>query len=342
MLFFGTGIFLGIIFTRERRMLVRKWIWFGFAIAILLWLPNIIWNVQHHWPFLELMKNVRSSGRDVTPSFLRFVFDQAFYMHLFTAPLWLAGAWWFFFGREESGERGRYRILGWAYLFLLFFFVFGKGKTYYLWPIYPILFAAGGVAIEQWTSRLKILRLVYVAALVLGGALLAPMAMPLLSPETLIRYQDALHLAPPEIEHQRNGPLRNQVFADMFGWDEMARETARAYFTLPPDVRAKTAMVAGGYGDAGAIDFFGPKYGLPTAISGHQTYWFWGPRGYTGESLLLLGHSERRARNLCVQADVVGHVTQTYSREDEHFDIYWCHPLKWNLQEIWPYAKHFD
>ena len=343
MLFFGTGVAFGLILTRERRAFFGKWIWLGFAIAMLIWLPNVIWNVQHHWPFLELMRNVRSGGRDVTRSFFPFLLDQIFFMHFFTAPLWIAGALWYFWGREDSAERGRYRTLGWTYLFLLCFFVFGKGKSYYLWPVYPMLFAAGGVAIERWTAiRARVLRPVYLTALVLGGALLAPMAVPILSPENFIRYQDALHLTPPEIEHQRNGPLRHQIFADMFGWDEIAAETARAYFNLPPDIRAKTGIAAGGYGDAGAIDFFGPKYGLPPAVSGHQTYWFWGPHGYTGESLLLLGQPARRAHELCVNADVVGHVTHAYSREDEHYDIYWCHPLKWDLQLIWPRVKHFD
>ncbi len=343
MLFFGAGVAVGLVLTRERRAFFSRWIWLGFAIAMLIWLPNVIWNIHNHWPFLELMRNVRSSGRDVTRSFFPFVLDQIFFMHFLTAPVWLAGVWSYFFGKEEQGEGGRYRTLGWTFVFLLCFYVFGKGKSYYLWPIYPTLFAAGGVAIDHWTSqRARILRPIYITAMILGGVLLAPLAVPLLSPERFIRYQDALHLTPPEIEHQRNGPLRNQIFADMFGWDEIAAGTARAYYSLPPDLRAKTGIAAGGYGDAGAINFFGPKYGLPTAVSGHQTYWFWGPHGYTGESLLLLGDNARRAHELCVNFDVIGHVTHTYSREDEHYDIFWCHPLRWNLAEIWPKVKHFN
>lgn len=178
--------------------------------------------------------------------------------------------------------------------------------------------------------------------MILVGVLLAPLALPVLSPQGFMQYQAALHFAPPEVEHQRTGPLRHQIYADMFGWDEMAQEVAHAYFSLPADVRAKTAIAAHGFGEAGAIDFFGPRYGLPPVISGHQTYWFWGPRQYTGESMLFVGDSGRRVRELCDNVDVVGHVYHPYSREDEHFDIYWCHPLKWNLQELWPKAKHFD
>lgn len=351
MLFFGFGIFLGLALTPERRAFRQKWIWLGFALAMLLWLPNIIWNVQHHWPFLELMASVRSSGRDVVRSPIPFLIDQAIFLHPLTAPLWLAGAFWYFLGRDPaSGEQGRYRVLGWTWLFLTVFFIAVGGKSYYLWPVYPMLFAAGGLALDDWLSPrarpdtlgARVLRPVYAVALALGGAFLAPIALPVLSPEDFIRYLDASHIPIPEVEHQRLGPLRQQVYADMFGWEEMARETARAYGNLPPDVRAKTAIAAGSFGEAGAIDFFGPKYGLPEAISGHQTYWFWGPRDYTGESILLLRDSPEHAREICANVDVVGRVYHPYSRGDEHFDIYWCHPLKWSLQEIWPRAKHFN
>lgn len=344
MLFFGLGIFLGLLLTPERRAFRQKWIWLGFAIAMLVWLPNVIWNIRHDWPFLELMRNVRSSGRDVVQRPIPFLIGQTIFMHPLTAPLWIAGAFWYFFGRDpDSGVRGRYRFLGWTWLFLTVFFIAAGGKAYYLWPVYPMLFAAGGVAADAWLShRVRVLRPIYAAALILGGAFLAPLALPVLSPEAFVRYLKHSHIPVPEVEHQRTGPLRHQIYADMFGWEEMARETARAFNSLPPEVREKTAIGASNFGEAGAIDLFGPKYGLPEAISTHQTYWFWGPRDYTGESILLLGDDLRRAHELCANVDVVGRVYHPYSREDEHFDIYWCHPLRGSLQEVWPRAKHFD
>jgi hypothetical protein len=153
MLFFGFGVVVGLLLTRERRLFLDKWIWVGFAICFLIWFPNIVWNVQHHWPFFELMGNVRSSGRDVSLSLIPFLLDQAMFMNFLTAPLWVAGAWWYFFGREPTFAKdyARYRVLGWTYLCLLVGFVLAKGKSYYLWPIYPTLFAAGGLAREHWT-----------------------------------------------------------------------------------------------------------------------------------------------------------------------------------------------
>jgi len=345
MLFFGCGAAIGLVLTRERRALRHRWIWLGLALAMLIWLPNVVWNIQHHWPFLELMANVRASGRDVTRGPIPFLIDQAFDMNILSAPIWIAGVLWLFWGREKKagGERGRYRVIGWTYLFLLIYFIAARGKSYYLFPIYPVLFAAGGVAIAQWTAgSARLLRPIYTAGLIFSGAFFAPYAMPILSPEGFIHYQQALHLAPTQFEHSPNGPLNQQIFADMFGWDDMVREVAHSYWSLPAWIREKTAIAASNYGEAGAVDFFGPKYGLPNAISGHQTYWFWGPGNYTGQSMLILGDSDRRASQLCENYDVVGHVANPYSRLDEHFDIYWCHPLRWSLQQLWPQAKHFD
>ena len=116
---------------------------------------------------------------------------------------------------------------------------------------------------------------------------------PFCPPETYVRYQKAIGLEPPKAENQPTGPLP-QHFADEFGWEEMAREVARVYNELPPEQRAATAIFANSYGQAGAIDFFGKKYGLPKAISNHQNYWYWGPRDYTGESVIVLGSDGTR------------------------------------------------
>jgi hypothetical protein len=345
MLFFGAGVAIGLVLTRERRTLAHRWIWLGFAIAMVIWLPNVLWNIHHHWPFLELMANVRSSGRDVIRGPVPFLIDQAFSMNILAAPLWIAGALWFFFGRGQNagGERGRYRVLGWTSLLLFVFFIAAHGKNYYLFPVYPMLFAGGGAAFSHVAPGIaRACRPVYAAVIFLAGCFFLPFALPVLSPAGFIHYQQAVHLAPSQFEHENNGPLNQQIFADMFGWDDMVREIARAYWALPPEARAKTGIACSNFGEAGAVDFFGPKYGLPNAISGHQTYWFWGPGNYTGESLLIVGDSEGRARQLCENFDLAGHVSNEYSREDEHFGLYWCHPLGESLQQLWPQAKHFN
>ncbi|HUP03989.1 MAG TPA: hypothetical protein VMU19_08370, partial [Bryobacteraceae bacterium] len=213
---------------------------------------------------------------------------------------------------------------------------------YYLYPSFPMLFAAGSVWWEEKTRRWKpMVRLLWPAAIGVTGALIAPTATPLLPPETYIRYSEALHLAQPRIETHKLGPLP-QIFADQFGWEEMTQVVARAYHSLPPEVRGRTAIFAQNYGQAGAIDLFGPKYGLPPAISGHQNYFFWGPRGYTGESVIVLDDTPEKLEKVFATARKVGSVYHPYSMPDEHFDVYYCTGMKEPLPEIWPKLKKWD
>jgi hypothetical protein len=162
-----------------------------------------------------------------------------------------------------------------------------------------------------------------------------------LSPEKYIRYQKALGTEPLKAENQPTGPLP-QHFADEFGWEEMAREVGRIYNALPPEQRAKTAIFANGYGQAGAIDFLGKKYGLPKAISNHQNYWLWGPRDYTGESVIVLGSDGTGDRKHFASVVVVGRAEHPYSRRDEHFDIFLCRDLNTSLQALWPRTKKWN
>ena len=140
---------------------------------------------------------------------------------------------------------------------------------YYLFPAFPLVFAAGSVLWEMWLEarQRRWMRVAYPALMIAAGAIAAPLATPVLPVETYIRYTRALHLSPPASETHKLGPLP-QIYASEFGWPEMVATVAPVYNRLPPDVRAKTAIFAPNYGVAGAIDLFGPKFGLPWAISG--------------------------------------------------------------------------
>jgi hypothetical protein len=173
------------------------------------------------------------------------------------------------------------------------------------------------------------------------GAILAPLAIPVLPPETYIRYTKALHLAPPAIETHRLGPLP-QIFADQFGWEEMVATVARVDNGLPPAIRPRTAIFGQNYGQAGAIDLFGPCYGLPAAISGHQSYFLWGPRGYSGESMIVMAGNQRRLESQFTTVQKVARVEHPYSMPYEHFDVFYCRGLKQPLSEIWPSVKNWD
>lgn len=337
MLIFGAGVVVGLLLTKHRRLLASPWIWIGGAIAFLIFLPNLWWNVQHHFPFLELMANVRQSGRNVSLGLLKFFSEEIQSMQPLALPVWLAGLWFFFTKRGEE-----FRALGWACLFTAVVIVTMNPRVYYLFPAFPLLFAGGGVIWEAWLERprLQWAELAYPALLVATGALLAPLAIPVLPPQTYIRYTRALHLGVPRIENHQLGPLP-QIFADQFGWKEMTEVVAHAFNSLPPDVRAKTAIFGQNYGQAGAIDLFGPQYGLPPAISGHQSYFLWGPRNYTGESMIVMEDRKERLQQLFTSVEKVGTVYHPYSMPYEHFDVYYCRGLKWPLQQIWPKLKNW-
>jgi hypothetical protein len=167
------------------------------------------------------------------------------------------------------------------------------------------------------------------------------MSSPILSPEAFIEYQRSVALEPIRAENQATGPLP-QFFADEFGWEEMTREVARIYNLLPAEERARTAIFANNYGQGGAIDFFGPRYGLPKSIGNHQNYWLWGPREFTGEIVIVLGSDGTGDRALFESVEVVGRVQHRYARLDERYDIFLCRRLKRDLQGLWPQLKNFS
>lgn len=332
------GILLGVVLSPERRFLKSRHLWLGVLVCALITLPNLIWQIRNDFPFLQLMHNIRMGHRDVVRSPLPFIADQAAIMNPFLLPLWAGGLAWLLF--DKNGRR--YRVFGWAFLVVLGTFIALKGKNYYVSPIYPVLFAAGAVGFERITNqRFVWARTAYALTIVVAGVLLAPLFCPILPPEKFVRYQRALHIPIPESEHQNNGPLP-QYFADEFGWEPMVREIARVYNSLSPEERARTAIFSNGWGEATAVDFFGPKYGLPKAISRHNNYWLWGPRQYTGEIMIVLNGDLQHEREHFREVTIAGHVEHPYARRDTFFDIYLCRGLKWNLKDIWPQLKKWN
>ncbi|MGA2075499.1 MAG: glycosyltransferase family 39 protein [Terriglobia bacterium] len=339
MLIFGASLVLGLILTGERRRLASPWLWVGGALAFLIFLPNLVWNIHRHFPFLVAHANIQRSGRDVPLGPLAFFAQEILTMHVLNLPIWLAGLWFYFFT-----TRGRpYRALGWAWVFTAGVIVTLSPRIYYLFPAFPVLFAAGSVMWEAWLvqPRYRWPKLAYAGLMIALGAVFSPLVVPVLPPETYIRYAKALHLASPRIETHRLGPLP-QLFADQFGWEEMTATVARVYNSLPPEVRAKTAIFGQNYGQAGAIDLFGPKYGLPPAISAHMSYFFWGPRDYTGESMIVMQGQQKDLERYYTSVQKVASVYHPYSMPYEHFDVYYCRDLKWPLKEIWPKVRNWD
>jgi hypothetical protein len=333
---FGLGIVIGLALTDQRRILWNKWLWLGGLAAFLIFLPNLIWNLQHHWPFVELMHNIRAEGRDVQLSAWQFFSQQTLLIGTLSAPIWITGV----VALLVCKSLRPYRLLGWCYLVAFTLFVVLHGKNYYLAPIYPMLLAAGAVMFERGLDRVRygwIGKPLVAGTIFAAGAWFAPLTVPILPVEQFISYMNKLPIKVPRTERSHFAVVLPQHYADQFGWQEIAEAVAKIYNGLPPEQRAKTGIFGNNYGYAGAIDFFGPRFGLPKAISTHQTYWMWGPGAYTGESLIVLGDRRSSIEPKCASIQEFDVSFGPYGLE--HDPIFVCQGLKWNLQEIWPELK---
>ena len=146
---FGFAVVVGLLLTKERKAFASPWIWVAGVIAFLIFLPNLLWNVQHHWPFLELMRNIRASGRDTVFTPLGYIVAQINLMTPVTFPVWLLGATYFFFWKTGKP----FRVLGWTFVTVLAVFIVSHGKDYYAAPVFPMVFAGGAIAWEQLAQR---------------------------------------------------------------------------------------------------------------------------------------------------------------------------------------------
>ncbi len=282
-LFFAVALLAGLALTPQRRVLASRWFLAGAAVAALIALPDFLWQAFHGFPMWELLRN-GANRKNVVAAPGLFLFQQLLVTNLFTWPIWIIGLIWLLRGRVT-------RFLGYAYLILIAIMVALHAKYYYPADVYPILIAAGGAAIEGWTQRAYVVRGAVVAATIAAGAFFAPFALPVLSETAMLRYTSfaarALHIPRSALatERHRTAALPED-WADMHGWPELAATVSGIYYALPAAQRDQAAIVASNYGEAAAIDFFGAKYGLPPALSGHNNYWLWGIHGYTGNVVI--------------------------------------------------------
>ncbi|HYO79581.1 MAG TPA: glycosyltransferase family 39 protein [Thermoanaerobaculia bacterium] len=330
MLFIGAAIVVAMLFTPMRRSLARPWIWLGGAIALLLFAPNLIWQMQHGFPTLELLRNVKETGKNVVLAPGPFMVQQAMMLNPFTAPLWIAGLIALF-------RNPRHRVLAWTYVVVLALFLRLEAKDYYLAPIYPLLFAAGAV---WFSTRRRAIHIGAFAIVIAGGLISMPLATPILSPPRYLAYQRALGVEPQQTEVSHTSEMP-QLFSDQFGWEETVAKVGRYYHSLPEAERRKTAIFCGNYGQAGAIDFYGPKYGLPPAISGHQHYFLWGHRGYSGESVILLDDDPDPDRELWTSLTKIDQRFHPYAMPSENAPIFHGRGMKTPLAQLWPRVKQW-
>jgi hypothetical protein len=283
------------------------------------------------------MRNIKTTGKDVQLSLIEYFAQQILLLHPLTAPIWIAGL----FALLLSPRLKNYRFLGWCYLISFTAFVVLKGKNYYLAPIYPMLFAAGAIILENGIERVRQgwLKPAILVLLLAAGAWFAPLVVPVLSIDRFIAYMDTLPFKVPRTEHSHMSAALPQHYADQFGWEEMTAMTAQAWSRIKPEERQDCGIFAQDYGQAGAIDFFGRRYGLPPALSGHQTYFLWGPRGYSGNCLIVLDDQKEVLEEKFDYVEYVGSSDSPYALE-RNIPVFICKGAKFgSLAQIWPQLK---
>jgi hypothetical protein len=217
-------------------------------------------------------------------------------------------------------------------------------KDYYLAPIYPVYFAAGAVARLAWAKNVRwrnALTGFYAALLVTSFFLTLPFSIPVLPPKELVAYEHRLGFQPQESE-THDPTILPQFYADRFGWTDMVAQVNTIYHSLPPSEQAVTGIFAGNYGQASAINILGEHDGLPTAISGHQNYWIWGPRGYTGQEMIVVNESSLADMNqYFASCKVAAMRTNPLAMPWERGPIYLCYGRKTAYAADWKDLKYY-
>jgi len=336
-LIFGLAIFFSVWISFGTRYLRNAWIWLGALISFVIFLPNLLWEIHYHFPTIEILRNV-AQFKNAPVSWYGFIAEQALLVHPLAAPVCLAGLWFFFSKRARA-----YRFLGWTYLFVLAQMLVLRGRIYYLAPIYPMLFAAGAVWIEnqidehnwQWARQAILI------PLSIGGIVAAPLALPILPVEAAASYSNFWDIHKVRVENYDSGALP-QFFADMFGWRNQVAVVASVYRNLSIEDRSRAAILASNYGEAGAIDYFGPAYGLPRAISPHNSYYLWGPGNFSGEVVIAVGMDTGKLGLLFADVQRVATISDSYAIPDENnLPVYVCRKPRLPLSQAWARLKFF-
>jgi 4-amino-4-deoxy-L-arabinose transferase-like glycosyltransferase len=325
--FFTLGIVGAVFLTDARRFLRSKWLWLGVAIAILLFLPNLFWQSKHHFVSLDFLHFIHE--RDIREGQTSGFLPDQVELALLAFPLALAGLYFYFF--TKNGRR--FRMLAWMYAIPLALFLIAKGRGYYLAPAYPMLYAAGAVFLDDWlaslqASRAKALRIAIFAALLLDIAVAIAFALPTATVGSPW-WQFAIKV---------NGTLREEI-----GWPEFVETVAKIRDTLPAEDRVRLGILAGNYGEAGALNLFGPDYGLPRAISGVNSFW---ERSYGDpppETVIVVGFPREWADSQFASCQLAGHPWNRYGTANEETiedpDMFLCR----GLREPWPaFWKNFQ
>lgn len=303
----------------------------GVALALLICLPNLIWQVRHDFITLEFLRSIHARNVRIGRTEGYLVEQLVFSTNPVTIPVWLSGQYSYFFA--ATGRR--YRVLGWMYLVPFLLLYFTEGRSYSLAAAYPMLFAGGAVAIEGWLAGLSAVAVRWVrggiwAVLAISWVPAALLALP------LAPVNSAVWNAVSEI----NGELNEQI-----GWPELVETVAGIYAALPEAQWSQTGILTGNYGEAGAVNLYGPAHGLPTAISGVNSYWMRGYGEPPPQKVIVLGMTLGETQRSFRSCQIVGRVTNALEVRNEetedHPAILLCAAPHQPWSETWARLRHF-
>lgn len=330
------GLCAGLLIFHRKILISREFL-YSLVVAAFLAMPSLLWQAMHHWPFLALIAHHRATGFALTGSPAVFEIVQIFANNILLAPLWIAGVIApFAIERLKSA-----RFLSVAFLVATVIDIASGGKDYYLFGVYPTMFAVGAGILSMRTPRWLVA--VWLTTATALFAMAAPIALPLLTPPKLEHYIARTHLRPRPDETAAIGAPLTQVFSDEMGWRELEKQVASIYHSLPAGDGQKAAIFASNYGEAAAIDVFGREDRLPPAISGGNQYFVWGPHGADGSVMIIINGHPQRWVAACHDLQIAGTFGVPYAMPYERDrPIMICHGLRRNLQRAWPHLQRYE
>ena len=339
--FFVIALLAGLLLSSQRKLLFNRWLILGGAIALVIFSPFIVWEIQHGFPVLEYTK-AYTSGKTFQATPLEYFGQQWQTINIFAVFLWFGGLYFLFF--TQSGKP--YRAFGWAYLFLYVFFMIQHAKFYWLSPAYPMVFASGAYGLELLTGqhpRLRWMQPTYLTIVAITGLLFVPFAIPILPLQTFIQVNAKLGGKTDVKTENLQSSVLPQSYADRYGWREMVAAVKQAYDTLTPQEKTEACILTSNYGEAGAVDFYGPAMGLPKAISGHNSYYIWGPQGCTGKVIITVNFPIKDVSPGFESVEAAGKTSCTYCMPFENnAPILIGRGLKLPIEVAWPKVKSFN
>ena len=336
MLWFGSGLMVSLLITKERVWLSTKWPYLAGIIAFSIFSPYLLWNGLNGWPTLEFIGN--ASEKYGSQNQVTFLLGQVLINNPVNMIVWIPGIIYFIMNIKVPAARSLFIIFITVLLILLFN---GNTKPEYLSQIFVVLYIGGALIIESWTERKKWIAIAVITVQVTGLVTL-PMAIPILPVEKYIAFSNSIGMTPATPEGHELAELP-QFYADMFGWENQAKSIAKVYHSLPPEDQQVCSIFGDNYGRSGAVDYFSEKYDLPLAIGRHNNYWIWGPDKYNGKLLIILSDELGDKATLFEEVTDLGTVYSPYAIPYENnLHIFLCKNLKTPVEELWPKIKSYN